>query len=308
MRFSHPYLVLEATSEELGELGARALVDRLADRDVDTIAQLMALEHMVADRELAQEIGRILEQRRRPLPVWLDHADDVELSEMWVIETGNGESRSYLCRIDFFGSDPMRLNIEVDVISGMVVTDGECIPAGQMMNPDARALTPAELHRDLAELLHAGRHRVPLPRTDGWPKWEGAIRWLTAHLPKPAKPQEVDLDLQVEEFVAQGHDEGLTRKLVRLASSYHHKNPLLWGPRRASVMLDMLPRKTMVSPEVLVELPELLIAWIRHSATLYPQDAGWVDLAIESVEREAEEFRAHVRGEDGEPYVWRPML
>lgn len=275
------------------QVGLSNLLDSFIEVErPETTALLRALAQLLPDEMARRRINAELQNRRHPLPTWLEQLAQVEVFGTRLIQHVLDDGDNFLIGLAGPGGFDLTIVAYVDHNMGTIVKDCFVVPE-PLDDVESRyqALMHAEPHMthspvDAADArariepaIAEARGMLAPIETEHWPACKPLLEWALRLMPyggagyeRPRWTQEERAALS-QRFWASSWGRSLTTGEVHrlldiiLEFSCDHswrRDPLRWSPVTVEVFWDVvdLPDPTGV---VTLALGELLDAWIRFS-------------------------------------------
>ena len=308
----------------------RELVDALIGQSsVESTAVLTVMKTLIADDLLRSRISRELLGRRHQLPPWLPALEHATLDEeVWRITYALGDDDVYLCGLRLPTGYGITAVIYVDILQGGVVDDVQIAPEPlDELLPEIRAgldqdrsidrFDPATARVILSAAVELGSDTTESPESESWPMSRPVIEWMLRMLPAggtaPAGAEwsERDTARLADAFFASpygadlaDHDHrGLLQNLLWYGTQYGIGDPLRWSESAAQILLlDWFPRKVLAEPDFLVQLPDLLRAYVRFAHDRSGIRAGLTDLVLARIDEVEPAYRQRILSTRSTPH------
>jgi hypothetical protein len=280
---------LEEAAHDVDELAAS-----FEDIDVAaTTAALHVMAELTDDEALATRIRDTLLARTQPMPTWLRGLGDTRVERVESMTEILRDGDNYVLDVRFADGQSMTYVVFVDNNLGGVIKDAfpieepfEVVTGKVRLMDEAGDMThalvdAADARALLEQALDLGAITLGMPEQEAWPMGRPLLKWLLRTMPAGGTAPEAkewtdeEYDEVVDAFLASTHgapwrgdDDArfLVSSLVWFATSTGTGDPLRWSPVSVEVALaDWIPRKIVEEPAVLVRLPDILRAFIRHA-------------------------------------------
>lgn len=306
--------------EALNAMGAMVLGELAKAPDADTFALLLAVAAMATSPldGVAQEAVASLRRRAVPEPIWSRTVGRPRLVDAW-ISTDELEDQSNVAAVFAFERErPHAIVAMTDanfhgLIRKAFVTAEPDRFRQTWAETSGMPIRPLE-EQELADVLGQGLEMFDTyldPPVDDeaaalMPLVRARLRLLPA--PRSIEPPEIpeeERDALAKTFVRSTEAAAIRRASGRLlveelahwfidfASDYGAGDPLRWSPIAVEILLiDWLPRKAILEPDVIAALPDGLRAFVRFAAKRKGLPEEVFGETIEAIDRFAPEFAA----------------
>lgn len=286
-RTRHPF----SGSQESG-LSLDVLVDSFAGTDhAETTAALTVIRSLVADDLLKARLAPVLALRRQPLPSWLTGLQEATVTRTTELTHVLGDGDDYLLEVRLPDGHVFTTVVYVDHNLGTVVKDAFVVPAALesvLDHIETVETDPDQTYDDvdaattraiLDRAIEAGARLYPPSESDSWPLCRPLVEWVVRLLPEggtaPTRPVWTDKQLATlrREFFSSPYaaevDGPDARRLLEqvtwFGTDYGPGDPTRWSPVSVEMLLvDWVPRKIVADASYLVQLPDLLRAFVRY--------------------------------------------
>jgi len=303
--------------------GLDDLIDSFVGSDfAETTAVLTVMRAMLPDELLAARLGKVLTERRQPLPAWL--ADlDVRVHTVLELTEELGDGDDYIVGARLGSGQELTALVYVDHNLGTVVKDAFVVDDHvDTVTARMRELAvgtqglhdfdPATARAIVTEAIEHGAMIYPPIENDTWPGCRPLVEWLVRHLPSggsvPERREWTDNELAglAAEFFASpqgrrvdGPDErSLLEDLLWFGSGWGPGDPLRWSPVNVEIVLsDWFPRKIAGEPPYLTKLPGVLRAYVEYCHQQRGVSAENTGDTMASIDRWEPEFQRLIRTE-----------
>ena len=303
-------------------------LDELADSFTwvdyaETTAALHVVRALASDELLAARIGRVLKERRQPMPDWIGGLAGVRVDEVVEMTHVLGDGDDYFLGARLPTGEPLTALVYVDHNLGTVVKDSYIIPASidevitvferEVGDPDTSfaEVDPAHARAVVERAVDLGARMVPPLETETWPACRPVVEWLLRELPtggvppdRPGWSAEALADLRAD-FFASTYGAALDRPDERsllesfgwFSTDWGPGDPLRWSPVNVEMLLvDWIPRKIMAEAAFLAKAPDLLRAFIGYCHDRQGIRKQLTDDTLAAVDRWEPQFRALIEG------------
>ena len=284
----------------------------------ETTAALTAIRALVTDELLAARIGRELETRRHPLPVWLKVLSQARPDpDVWFMTHVLGDGDDYLLGVTLPSGEALSALVYVDHNMGTVVKDAFVVPEpvedlairmGTLIDDPDQSLTRIDLATARAVIEAAidfGSTFYPPLTSDSWPMCRPLVEWMLRMLPTGGvAPDRRDWSEQetaaiADAFFASSYGASLDRvderdlleSVLWFSTGYATGDPWRWSLVTVEMLLaDWFPRKIIAEPAYLAKLPDLLRAYIRYCHDRNAIRADLTEETLAAVDRYEPEY------------------
>ena len=274
----------------------------------ETTAALTAIRALVTDELLVARIGRELETRRHPLPVWLKVLSQARPDpDVWFMTHVLGDGDDYLLGVTLPSGEALSALVYVDHNMGTVVKDAFVVPEpvedlairmGTLIDDPDQSLTridPATARAVIEAAIDCGSTLYPPLTSDSWPMCRPLVEWMLRMLPTGGvAPDRRDWSEQetaaiADAFFASPYGASLDRvderdlleSVLWFSTGYATGDPWRWSLVTVEMLLaDWFPRKVIAEPAYLAKLPDLLRAYIRYC---HDRNAIRADLTVKTL-------------------------
>ena len=284
----------------------------------ETTAALTAIRALVTDELLAARIGRELETRRHPLPVWLKVLSQARPDpDVWFMTHVLGDGDDYLLGVTLPSGEALSALVYVDHNMGTVVKDAFVVPEpvedlairmGTLIDDPDQSLTRIDLATARAVIeaaIDVGSTFYPPLTSDSWPMCRPLVEWMLRMLPTGGvAPDRRDWSEQetaaiADAFFASSYGASLDRvderdlleSVLWFSTGYATGDPWRWSLVTVEMLLaDWFPRKIIAEPAYLAKLPDLLRAYIRYCHDRNAIRADLTEETLAAVDRYEPEY------------------
>ncbi|MET0726365.1 MAG: hypothetical protein ABWY36_08440 [Leifsonia sp.] len=281
---------------ESDSYGLGASLDDLAESFLDTAlpqtdALLLVMAELLDDEEWREHIQREVAVHGHPLPEWIHRLGDARAGRVVMATHVLRDGDTFFVAVTLPAGQPVTLIVYVDHNMGTIIKDAytidrsldEVIDAWSSIDEGSTRLSdvaPADGRAFILDALEGGELLETPIASDNWPSEQALLEWIVDMLPEGGTGyQWLDtgddlLEGILSDFFESRYAEGLVREtdvllatsIVEFAGRTGLGDPLRWSPAAVEVLLvDRLPRSTLIDPVALARAPEVLRAVIRFA-------------------------------------------